>query len=112
MNGVGVEPEVQKLADTGVIRFIIHQDELLEIGCHLTQVLAHCFGRRIHKAFHPVGAQPRVGEESGHVVVAEDEPLFKRFVVKDGTIFPEVFQVGEWIIQLLRVIEKKTRAFS
>jgi hypothetical protein len=104
--------EVEKLTQPGVVLSIFHEHPALEGWRQRSQPIAHIRGSRIDEAFHAISAEPCVVKQRADIVVAKNNPGLQRWIIKDGPLFSEILEVGEWIVQLLRNVEEKFLAFS
>src|SRR6266850_4276731 len=112
MHDGGIKPEVEKLTQPGVVLSIFHEHPALERWRQRSQLGAHVRGSRIDEVFHAISAEPCVVKQRADIVVAKNKPGVQQWIIENGTLFSEILEGGEWIVQLLGDVEEEFLAFS
>jgi hypothetical protein len=86
----------------------LHEHPRFKKRSDLSQIAPHFLGSRLNESLHPVSAEPGVLKQTRDMVVLENEPSSERRIRKDRAVFPKLFEIGKGIVQLLRVVEKKS----
>jgi len=86
----------------------LHEHPCFKKRSDLSQIAPHFLGSRLNESLHPVNAELGVLKQSRDIVVLKNEPSIERRIIKDRAVFPKIFEIGKGIVQLFRVVEKKS----